>query len=502
MMRGNRVILAVLLAVALHGCDGSQPRWPWRQKEVPVTDPTEIASPPAPATQPSPPVARPEPHPLPPPPPVAARNADDETASPPPPATAEEPMELTDLIRASRAPKTAPASQPAPAATQPASAPAGTAPAPSRVKIERPGASRPPVPREEVLSTSALQVNNRYITVEEILRSAGPALVAVPTNVSEPTYRRRVEQILQEEIRARVSQELVHEEARNRLDDDQKKHIDEEMRKTLEEMIAQAGGSRTALQTRLAAEGANLDDVLAEQRRKLTIQLYLQARFEPAISVTRKMLWDYYRAHPEKFSSEAKVQMRILAAPFSAFLPTDAANPGAAERDAARAAARKTIDAALGQLRDGKEFPAVAKQAAADIKARHEDRWDAVARDFGKVCVEKMAESGGLWGLARAGSFIEPKVEEAAFALKEGQLSDVVEGKYGFYVVQADKVQPGRTVSFEHAQAEIEPLLRREQYDKLRDDYFRRLLEGATIVHTDKFVSLAVDRAIERYYRK
>jgi len=130
MMRGNRVILAVLLAVALHGCDGSQPRWPWRQKEVPVTDPTEIASPPAPATQPSPPVARPEPHPLPPPPPVAARNADDETASPPPPATAEEPMELTDLIRASRAPKTAPASQPAPAATQPASAPAGTAPAP------------------------------------------------------------------------------------------------------------------------------------------------------------------------------------------------------------------------------------------------------------------------------------------------------------------------------------------------------------------------------------
>ena len=111
------------------------------------------------------------------------------------------------------------------------------------------------------------------------------------------------------------------------------------------------------------------------------------------------------------------------------------------------------------------------------------------------------ARNGGLWPLMPQGSFREKELETAAFAMPEGQVSDAMETPTGYYIVKVHKVQAGRIVTFEQAQEQIDQTLRQEQFRKLADDYFNLLTEGATVIQPGKLIDLAVDRAVEQYYK-
>ena len=514
-MGARHAITWVVLVGLLAGC-GSMSGRPWRKKKVPITSPT-ITGPIAAADEgsveaPYEPVSRP----------AATAPTLAVVKKPPEPAEPvklekmdiQGPMPLTDLIYTEKIPSTRPATRPAatqpavkPVATRPASTAPGQATEPVTTPPEKPRRTRPvqqikKPARNEVVTGSALQVNDQFLTVEELLRSAGPRIAALPGNLKAASFRKRVRRILDEEIHGRIGQMLVYAEADKRLTDQQKKRIDAEMESLLTEMVANAGGSRGRLQAKFAREGTTLRDVLADQRRQLTVHMYLQMKFYPAIAINRRMLWDYYRKHRNAFRSAKRVQMQIIAAPVKLFYPPRTARPSTMEQETAKRAARKLIRQAAKDLKDGKKFALVAKQTASRIQASCPTPWKELPKGFGKVCVDRMAGAKGAWSPMQAGSFIESKVETVAFALLEGHISDVVETPRGFYIVKAGKVFPGKDVSFENAQEEIEQVLRQQQYEKLRDDYFNRLLKGALIVRTDRFVKLAVDRAVARHYRK
>lgn len=56
----------------------------------------------------------------------------------------------------------------------------------------------------------------------------------------------------------------------------------------------------------------------------------------------------------------------------------------------------------------------------------------------------------------------DPRVGQAAFALKEGQVSDPIQGALGLAVVKITKVTPGRTASLEDIRPQLEAELRRD----------------------------------------
>src|SRR5207253_1551752 len=93
------------------------------------------------------------------------------------------------------------------------------------------------------------------------------------------------------------------------------------------------------------------------------------------------------------------------------------------------------------RLRKGEDFAAVAKQVSDD----------AATKDKG----------GDLGFIARGHA--EEALETAAFALQPGQLSDVVETRYGFHVIRVDERHAAREKPLDEVREEIDKALRADR---------------------------------------
>lgn len=455
-----RVIPAVAAILWLGGCTWLQQQWPWREKQVPVTQPREQVRLPeaAPATQP-------------------AGATQSVAAAQPASSTQPTAVAMTGPVAVATVPPTVPGTAQPVAPRDPSGPTRLTDLAPASPGAVEPNWLSPLSRPVEIVSTLGLQVNNKYITVEDILRSSAGELAELPSGLSERQFRERAVRILGETIRGQIEQAAILPEAEAKMTDEQTKQIDSEMDKTLRAMVAEAGGSRKKLEEIWVQRGTTLDQVLRDQRRKLILSRYWHVKIMENISITRKMLYDYYlRNKAAQFTQGKKVQMETLAVPFAAFVKR--IPPSDAELAGAKAAARQAIETA---------------EKAARLDPNLAEAVKAMALDGNAAAVR-------TWPLMAAGSFRETKVEEAAFALEEGNVSGIVETETAYYLVKVLKVEGGKVTSFEDAQEEIEKVLVDEQVRRFREKLI--VAKAPTLDRSSRLEDVALEKAVGRYWKK
>ncbi|MDE3113021.1 MAG: peptidylprolyl isomerase [Chloroflexota bacterium] len=125
-------------------------------------------------------------------------------------------------------------------------------------------------------------------------------------------------------------------------------------------------------------------------------------------------------------------------------------------------------DAAAKQKAEG-----IAKQLQA--APNDQDLWNKLAKDSSDDPGSK--DAGGELGYASHGQYV-PEFENAALALKVGQVSDPVRSQYGYHVIQLeDKKEASQTDLFKKYQSYgFGPgdLRAQARYDVLRDDFGKR----------------------------
>lgn len=161
-----------------------------------------------------------------------------------------------------------------------------------------------------------------------------------------------------------------------------------------------------------------------------------------------------YAAQGVRFTKLPKqVRLRLIQATLPR-APEEGADPAAkAAYEAARKAARATIDKAAARLAAGDDFRAIARELS-------EDR--ATARrggDYGWVSIEG------------TGSGLEALIDEAARELEPGAVSKILEGEDGLYLIRVDAVREG-DVAEEEALRELaeEAVIRERGRDLARQD--------------------------------
>lgn len=118
-----------------------------------------------------------------------------------------------------------------------------------------------------------------------------------------------------------------------------------------------------------------------------------------------------------------------------------------------RAETRGRAEALLSDLRGGRDFGEAATALSADPGS---------------------APNGGDLGFFSRGRMV-PQFETAAFALKPGEISDVVETSYGYHVIKVTDRHDARVLPFEEVEAKILENLERSKGDRA----IRAILNGA-----------------------
>jgi len=100
---------------------------------------------------------------------------------------------------------------------------------------------------------------------------------------------------------------------------------------------------------------------------------------------------------------------------------------------------------------------------------------------------------GGDWGIVEEGFFGDEMaaVEKAAFKLRPGQASPIIESKYGYHIVYIDRKRISRILTEREAYDEIRQRLFLEKYTGAIEDYMEHLRDKTYVEILDPEVSPA-----------
>ncbi|HBG45510.1 MAG TPA: hypothetical protein DDW94_00810 [Deltaproteobacteria bacterium] len=150
--------------------------------------------------------------------------------------------------------------------------------------------------------------------------------------------------------------------------------------------------------------------------------------FKGKAEVTSAEVKEYYEKNKGRFETPAAVKARHI------LIRSDAA---AADKEKARAEARRKIDDILKKVKSGSDFATIAKK---------------VSQDPGS------ARQGGELGWFQKGVMIKA-FEEAAFALNKNEVSGVVETEFGYHVIKVEEKKDAGLKPVKEVEPEIKEAL-------------------------------------------
>jgi parvulin-like peptidyl-prolyl isomerase len=288
-------------------------------------------------------------------------------------------------------------------------------------------------PLPETLPAIAAKVNGNPIPiagVHKLAKKAASAHGKIPL-----AYRQALEEL--------IDRELLFEEAlaRNLSADDAA------VQKAYDE--ARVGHPKDAEWAEfLKNEFLDPPTFRAELRARFTIEALLRQEAAKLPAVSDDEVRRFYDANPEAFDTGERIEAHQIF-----FL----VEPGA--RVEVRDAARARAESVLARLRKGEDFEELARK---------------VSQDPGSA-----APGGKLPPFARGQ--VEQPVELAAFALKPGQLSDVILSRVGYHIIRVDGRLPSVRLPYEDVKGRIKLSLGAQRQQKNLADLVASLRAKARI---------------------
>lgn len=159
---------------------------------------------------------------------------------------------------------------------------------------------------------------------------------------------------------------------------------------------------------------------------------------------------EYYDANKSEFNQEQKVKARHI---LIAYQGARNASGDAAKRS--KADAKALADKVQAEAKSSPDFAALATKYTDEASGK---------------------AKGGDLGYFKRDQMVK-EFADAAFAMKPGDVSKVVESPFGFHVIKVDSIQDAKSVSLEDAKREIaEKLVARDRRPQIMDEKVKELL--------------------------
>ena len=315
------------------------------------------------------------------------------------------------------------------AAGQPA---AGTA--------QGPGAPPEPVkPLPEKLPDVLARVNGETVTrseVEEFVRNLeGRAGGPLPAEQRDVVYRGVIDQL--------VGYKLLLQEAKSR-----KVAVpDAEVDARIDQVKKQFPSEDAFMQT-LIDRKMTLNQIKADARKDISIARLIETEIASRVAVKPEQVEAFYKDNPDRFKQGERVKAShiLISAPENADAKV-------------KAEAKSKAEQILNDLKGGKDFAALARQHSQDPGS---------------------APNGGDLGFFEQGQMVGP-FNDAAFSLKPGQTSGLVETSFGYHIIRVAEKQVGRTVPLEEVRPRLEQFLQDQNRESETAAFVKALRSKAKV---------------------
>ena len=181
----------------------------------------------------------------------------------------------------------------------------------------------------------------------------------------------------------------------------------------------------------------------------------LQEKFEQDSKISEKDMKKYYEENKDSFYTDTVTASHIL-------IKTQDAE-GKELSDAKKKEAKAKIEEVLAKVKAGEDFAELAKKYSEDGSA----------------------SSGGDLGTFGRGQMVTA-FEDAAFSMKPGEISDIVETEFGYHIIKVtDRVD--KQESYDDVKDQIKSTLASEKYT----EYVEKLKEDSNIEQKEDIVKTA-----------
>jgi len=223
-----------------------------------------------------------------------------------------------------------------------------------------------------------------------------------------------------------------------------------DLEKQIDDKLAQ-GRARFANAEDFAKAMKSMDmeekDLRDYTRRDLIITNFIEKTIVPAVKVSEEDARKFYDQNPDKFTRPESVKASHI------LLGVDE-KATAEEKKAAREKAEKLRK----ELAGGADFAELAKGNS--------------------TCPS--SKQGGDLGYFSKGQMV-PAFEKAAFALKPGEISDVVETQFGYHIIKLTEKKAAEKVDFKEVKPRIEDFLKNQKIGAAVSDYLAEARKTAKI---------------------
>jgi len=290
-------------------------------------------------------------------------------------------------------------------------------------------------------SDPLVRVNGTAITRLEVDRAV--KVLLAQNQMQQPVAAEIMKQAQDAALEQLTSAELLYQEAVKLEIKDLDKQVTDRLAQNRAKFATDAD-----LDKALKGVDMTQKDMQDFTRKDIIINNYIDKEFVAKTAITDAEARKFYEENLEKYfkKPESMRASHILI--------------GADEKASAedRKKAKEKAEAILKRVKGGEDFAAVAKKDSS--------------------CPS--ASQGGDLGSFTRGQMVPP-FEKAAFALKPGEISDVVETQFGYHVIKMTEKQEATTEKFEDVKGKIGDFLKREKVQKAITDRIAELRKTAKL---------------------
>lgn len=258
-----------------------------------------------------------------------------------------------------------------------------------------------------------------------------------PTEAIKENFRRRV-------VETMIIEQLVSE----KIKASNIKVSEQEVKAKIEEIAAQQGMSVEGFYEMVGKQGITAEELKGQIKMGIGGERLLEKEMaKTKKAVSEEDAKKFYDENIQRFSQAEQVRASHI------LIGTTGLD------EAVKAEAKVKIEGLLKRARAGEDFAELAKANSEDPGSK---------------------DKGGEYVFPR-GQMVK-EFEEAAFSLKPGEVSDVVQTQYGYHIIKLSEKLPAKTGSFEDVKGQVVEMLKDSEKGEFARNYIETLKSEAEII--------------------